>query len=293
MPDTFHPEARGRVLQSAQEENDLVTGDTVLELVGAIAPETQEAPSTKFPDVVFLRTNGPHWHRFFLDAGLAFWGVWPKEDAFADWDDGHVFDLAEELGVRGRRLGSLLVFPGASDAAEIHLHLSEGDKLVLRQESPNDWDGRTQVDLRKGTVEATYLEFLQLCDDAKHVKAPDGFDRNDAASDGRRLRDALSNTLGRNLGIEQHLSGASFHSEIILQEDTSGRSVRHSSLRLSNFGAMAGIAGPALGTADLEVVRDALRHHNFIYVPSQVLSKPYDGPASDQSTWWSRYFGHR
>ncbi len=137
-------EPRGRLFQGARFEVTELRGGIVEQLLGV----TSQADTDDRPEMMFLRPQGGHWQRFFLDAGIAFWEEWSETDAFADSsglrrvDYGARFRL---VGVRIRRAHGYRAAP--EPAARIELELATG-VLQLRAIDPGDPDSDSEVTFR-------------------------------------------------------------------------------------------------------------------------------------------------
>src|ERR1043166_2542348 len=63
------------------------------------------------PNVVFLKPSGRPWQRFFLDAGLGFWGEYEDAEVLSELEDPPPIDYGQRLGLLGRVLGSVRCEP--------------------------------------------------------------------------------------------------------------------------------------------------------------------------------------
>lgn len=66
------------------------------------------------PLVFFLKPSAGFWQRFYLDAGLGFWGEYGDEEVAEELEDEEesVVDYGERLGIVGESLGMVRCEPG-------------------------------------------------------------------------------------------------------------------------------------------------------------------------------------
>jgi len=287
------PLPRGRILQHNQVESDLVRGETLRELVSVSYAEPASTADPFVPSIVFLRTDAPHWHRFFLDAGGAFWEEHDSAQVQEDLSEGVRFDLGERLRVVGAELGSLLVFAARTErGASLHVHMNGERRLVLSPANDVALDSEARLKLVAGTAATTYLELLRAHDESGCYEFPRDFDYKHLGGRVAACRKALSERLGRSLAIDDQVQDASFHADVILRETSTGNDTLHrSSVRFSNYGSMVSVTDADLSGAELAIVREVVGNHDFIFVPFEILDAPYEGAAGFAS-WWIRYFDY-
>ena len=81
---------------------DQLAGCHLRELLGATESDDGERI-----EMLFLRVDGdPEWHRMFLDGGIGFWEKVPQEEAFDDYDDLRLVDLADRWQLRDSQIVS-------------------------------------------------------------------------------------------------------------------------------------------------------------------------------------------
>jgi hypothetical protein len=90
--------------------------------------------------ILFLKPEQLPWQRFFIDAGLGFWGEWSETDITDELDELDVVDL----GARFEVIGASILGAHCTPAPRIELSLSAGS-LVLEPQNPNELDGKSQV----------------------------------------------------------------------------------------------------------------------------------------------------
>lgn len=89
---------------------------------------------------------------------------------------------------------------------------------------------------------------------------------------------------------------ASFSVALVLHtyEELLNRLLPQPTVRLSNFGNLASVAGSGqVPESDLNVIVQELEKGGFIYISESELDCDYDGVMSDKKfirTWWIRYF---
>jgi hypothetical protein len=90
--------------------------------------------------IVLLKPAGLPWQRFFLDAGLGFWGEWNDADVADDLDGSDLVDLGSRFSV----VGSTILGASCSPEPCIKLALSAGS-LILEQVDPKDLGSTSSV----------------------------------------------------------------------------------------------------------------------------------------------------
>jgi len=137
-----------------------------------------------------------------------------------------------------------------------------------------------------------YLELFRRHDHPTRCESPPGFDYAAASSRFATFAKELSAKLVLNLRTEtgSDIQDASFHSQIYLPTSNDW----HALLRFSNFGEMATVTEdePA-PPATLAAVIELLAKHGYVYIPVEMLHRPYDGKnlgVTGIDSWWIRYF---
>ncbi|MDH5673712.1 MAG: hypothetical protein OEZ06_16270 [Myxococcales bacterium] len=289
-------EPRGVIFQHGQLESDIVSGQRVRSIVGVDFDGDGAKERVWALDVLQLRLDGPHWHRVFLDAGALFWDESEEQVILDEREDADCRELGAELGVVGRECRLVLAFGSDADAATaVHLHLDDGRKIVFGPSEPEHLDSPGRLDVRRGSVEDTYLELLKAHDVPSHYEAPPDLAHGHLAKRVAGFREALEGRLGRALEVDDQVQDASFHADVIIDEQQTGSFVHQRVVRFSNFGSMATVTDPHANERELVAIRDVLRHHDFIYVPRNLLEAAYDGEGCDPQvidSWWTRYFDY-
>ena len=112
---------------------DVVDNQTV-EHILCVAQQNEVTTALK-PELFWLKTyEAQHWHRFFLDAGIAFWSVYSKfneEDCQESTD--LVIDLGKGFDLVGVQIRSIEAYRDMGVAGELPVSLriqfSDGHKL--------------------------------------------------------------------------------------------------------------------------------------------------------------------
>lgn len=124
-----------------------VEGRLLSRLIGAVDKGKDE----RYPCVVFAEFDGADvWHRFFLEAQIAFWETWKEgsiENAFDELrkDDFRLIDYSEHVGGLPQRLISAAAFENADALTHLRLVLESGARITLVPDSP-DIDGGFHLD---------------------------------------------------------------------------------------------------------------------------------------------------
>jgi hypothetical protein len=87
----------GRIYQDFSFIVVEAVGRPILRICGAV---NLEAQNNYYPIVVYARLdNPPEWHRFFLDAGAAFWEIWSDAEIADEHNDEsyHLVDYFSEI----------------------------------------------------------------------------------------------------------------------------------------------------------------------------------------------------
>jgi hypothetical protein len=94
--------AMPRLANGPEFELDQLKNRQVHALIGAT-----EADSDELIDMLFIHLAGDeNWHRVFLDAGIGFWETISKGDAFCDYEDLRLVNLADRWDINGSRISS-------------------------------------------------------------------------------------------------------------------------------------------------------------------------------------------
>jgi hypothetical protein len=124
-----------------------VEGRSLSRLIGAVDKGKDE----RSPGVVFAEFDGADvWHRFFLQAQIAFWETWEGgsiECAFDELreDDFRLIDYSERVGGLPQRLISAEAFENADALTHLRLVLESGARMTLVPDSA-DIDGDFHVE---------------------------------------------------------------------------------------------------------------------------------------------------
>lgn len=124
-----------------------VEGRSLTRLIGAVDKGKDE----RSPSVVFAEFDGADdWHRFFLQARIAFWETWEGgavESAFDELreDDFRLIDYSERVGGLPQRLISAEAFENADAPTHLRLVLESGARMTLVPDSAN-MDGHFHVE---------------------------------------------------------------------------------------------------------------------------------------------------
>ena len=116
-----------------------VAGRRLTQLLGAVIDDAQDAA----PCIVFARLDDPHeWHRFFLQAGIAFWEMWDDEKIKEEMDDYNgddvrLVDYAQLIGGLPMRIEKAIAFADVDDVTHIHLLFENIISMTLTPDSPD------------------------------------------------------------------------------------------------------------------------------------------------------------
>ena len=112
--------ARGWIFQDQEFVFGELEGSTLERLLGHVDGETGA------PLIVFLKTTGHMWQRFFLDAGLGFWGEYSEHDVAGELEEDAAIDYGHRFGVVGQCVGQARCEPGP----RIRVAISSGDFVL-------------------------------------------------------------------------------------------------------------------------------------------------------------------
>lgn len=87
------------------------------------------------PLVFFLEPGGVHWQRFYLDAGLGFWGEVGDREVAEELEGEAVIDWGERFGIAGEAIGVVKCEPGP----RLRIEVGSGE-IVLETTDPADLD---------------------------------------------------------------------------------------------------------------------------------------------------------
>lgn len=116
-----------------------VAGRRLKRLVGAVIVEASDTA----PCVVFAQLDEPQeWHRFFLQARIAFWEIWDDqkiEEEMDDFngDDVRLVDYAQLIGGLPMRIETAAAYADAEDLTHIKLLFENGRSMTLTPDSPD------------------------------------------------------------------------------------------------------------------------------------------------------------
>ena len=141
---------------------------------------------------------------------------------------------------------------------------------------------------------AEYLELFTSLDDQTHWEFPEGFPYRAAERKFLALAGDIEQALGEKCAIEYHdaIQDASFHAQLHVPKSYMLESYAIN-LRVSNFGSLATLydADDRVKPACADKIKDALKRHGYIYVPSWILREPYDDRKNISiPSWGVRYF---
>lgn len=141
---------------------------------------------------------------------------------------------------------------------------------------------------------AEYLDFFISLDDQTHWYFPEGFSYRPAERKFLALVKDIEEALGEDCSIEYHdaIQDASFHAQLYVPESCKLEDYVIQ-LRVSNFGSLATLydADDMVKPACADKIKEVLKRHGYIYIPSWILREPYDDKKnSDIPNWGVRYF---
>jgi hypothetical protein len=133
--------ARGRLFQDEAWSFGDLYGSTLERLLVHVDEATGS------PSVVFLRASGHFWQRFFLDAGLGFWGEYEDLEIDTELEESSLVDYGHKLELIGQRLGHVQCDPGP----RIRVATSSGDFILeTTDESILDAPSRVRFEPKSG-----------------------------------------------------------------------------------------------------------------------------------------------
>lgn len=128
-------EPRGRIQNGSVFEMRELEGRTISSLVAyRCGRETPEAVSV----VGILLHGAPHWHRFFLDAGIGFWEEWPADEVFQDFDDCRRLDKTLKWPISGSRIIQAACELGPGSVSRFGWTLDNGKLFLSYSDETND-----------------------------------------------------------------------------------------------------------------------------------------------------------
>ena len=121
-------------------------------MVGAVIDDANDAT----PCVVFVRLDEPReWHRFFLQARIAFWEIWDDEkiehemDDF-NGDDVRLVDYARGIGGLPMPIETAIADADADDVTHIRFLFGNRRSMTLTPDSPDlESDFRVEHKIRR------------------------------------------------------------------------------------------------------------------------------------------------
>lgn len=139
-----------------------------------------------------------------------------------------------------------------------------------------------------------YLDLFARLDDQTHWEFPEGFLYYAAESKFLALVEDVEKGLGEKCSIEYHsaIQDASFHAQLFVPESCILEDYVIK-LRVSNFGSLATLydADEVVKPVCLNKIKEMLKPHGYIYVPSWILREPYEDEKNiDIPNWGVRYF---
>ncbi len=142
---------------------------------------------------------------------------------------------------------------------------------------------------------AEYLDLFARLDDQTHWEAPEGFLYRPAERKFLALVKDLEQALGEKCTVEYggSIQDASFHAQLFVPVSCKVEKDYVVSLRVSNFGEMATLydADDVVKPVCADKIKEALKRHGYVYVPSWILREPYEnGKNIDIPNWGVRYF---
>jgi len=141
-----------------------------------------------------------------------------------------------------------------------------------------------------------YKELLLKHDKKGSFEFPKNFDYELLNKRFHNVLNELNVKLDQSFEIEEGLliQDASFHADIILQENKEETGIYRTVLRFSNFGNFVTLSDFKNISEDWKnIIFDILEKQSFIYIPLEYLYLEYDGcEAGKINSWWIRYFDY-
>lgn len=141
---------------------------------------------------------------------------------------------------------------------------------------------------------AEYLDLLASLDDGIHWEFPEGFPYRAAERRFLAMAADVEQALGERCSIEYHsaIQDASFHAQLFVPKSCALEDYAVK-LRASNFGSLATLydTDDVVKPACADKIKDVLKRHGYVYVPSWILREPYDDRQNiGIPNWGVRYF---
>lgn len=146
---------------------------------------------------------------------------------------------------------------------------------------------------------AEYLQLLSQHDDHSHWEYPGGWNKSAYDIAHRKflgLTENIQQAFGEKLAVEygSMIQDASFHGQVSLPQDWLLENYIIS-LRVSNFGSFATLydADNVVKLDCLQKIKAILKQHDYIYLPSWILTEVYPDPKGvGIPNWGVRYFDY-
>jgi len=139
-----------------------------------------------------------------------------------------------------------------------------------------------------------YLDPFARLDEQTHWEFPEGFLYYTAERKFLALVRDIEQALGEKCTIDYHsaIQDASFHAQLLVPESCKSEDYV-TQLRVSNFGSLATLydADEVVKPDCADKIKDALKQHGYIYIPSWILRESYaDEKNIGIPSWGVRYF---
>ncbi|MFO1046142.1 MAG: hypothetical protein U0941_30560, partial [Planctomycetaceae bacterium] len=135
--------AMPRLANGPEFHLDQLNGRQLESLIGAT-----EADSDELIEMLFIHLTGDeNWHRVFLDAGIGFWETMSKADAFGDYENFRLVNLADRWHIKGSRISSATCIGGTWDDSRLSRFsfVTDVGTIVFEFVDSTDMDSDTVV----------------------------------------------------------------------------------------------------------------------------------------------------
>jgi len=125
-----------RIIQDNKGQVDELTGNTIDKFISIQSLNNKTGQLT--PVLFLLKTSeSSKWNRFFLDAGICIWDVFPAmpEDDLEDHEDYPFYDLGIRHGLKGRKISQVNICP-FRDGVKVEIKVPGGDILEISTSTP-------------------------------------------------------------------------------------------------------------------------------------------------------------
>lgn len=213
-----------------------------------------------------------------------------------DWDPIGIFGHAgamTEYDSYTPDVCDLLMAGASREQLAIHLEQIETVQMGMRGDAVTR---KIVAEKLLRILETRYSVLMHTSDDSECGEMPPGWDGIAARKKFSRLVSALEQRLNCRLEQDKQIEDAGHHGAAFLPPQLLAEDYT-TSIRASNFGNLATIwdEGTVVQMPYLKIIWQALEEFGYVYVPSNVLHRPYDGRnpyIRSGSLWGDRFFDY-